>query len=333
MAFRSRVFAGFWAAVLVFSGFAVATASAAADLAPETVNLAQFDGKAPPAGQQSPLILKVQVLLDRRHFSPGVIDGYPGENVRKALAAFQRTRGLEPTGRLDRRTWSMLIEGHEVPVLGTYTIAPDDVAGPYAKAIPADYGEKAKLKRMSYTGVQEMLAERFHMDVDLLAKLNEGADFSKAGTKILVAAPGEAKPRGTITRIVVDRTVGSLTAYDEQGGTIVFYPATVGSRQLPTPTGTHKIRAVALMPNYTYRPDVNFKQGENDKPLIIPPGPNGPVGSVWIDLSKPTYGIHGTPEPSKIDKTNSHGCVRLTNWDATELAHLVKSGLKVTFVN
>lgn len=333
MAFRSHVFAGVWAAVLVLAGLAVGTPSAADDLAPETVNLATFDGKAPPAGRQSALILKVQVLLDRRHFSPGVIDGFAGENVRKALSAFQRTRSLEPTGRLDKRTWAMLIEGHEVPVLGTYTITPDDVAGPFAKTIPADYGEKAKLKAMSYTGVQEMLAERFHMDIDLLTKLNEGADFSRAGTKILVAVPGEGRPRGTITRIVVDRTAGSLTGYDEQGGTVVFYPATVGSRELPTPTGTHTIRTVALMPNYTYRPDVNFKQGENDKPLVIAPGPNGPVGSVWIDLSKPTYGIHGTPEPSKIDKTNSHGCVRLTNWDATELAHLVKSGLKVTFVN
>jgi len=136
-----------------------------------------------------------------------------------------------------------------------------------------------------------------------------------------------------VARLVADKALGQLLGYDGNDKLVVAYPATIGSPQTPSPSGTYKITGVAINPTYQYRPDVNFKQGNNSEKLIIPPGPNGPVGSVWIDLTEPTFGIHGTPEPSKIDKTNSHGCVRLTNWDAEELAKMVEKGVPVEFID
>ena len=213
-----------------------------------------------------------------------------------------------------------------------YTITPEDAAGPYVASIPEDYGQKAQLPAMSYTSVTEALAERFHMDEAYLKELNPGVDFTIPGSIIKVISPGERKT-GTVTRIVADKAQKQVFAYDDTGALIAAYPATIGSSDTPSPSGTHTVDRIALDPGYTYNPKINFKQGENHGILQIPPGPNGPVGNVWIALSKPTYGIHGTPEPSKIGKTNSHGCVRLTNWDATELAKMVKVGATVEFID
>ena len=198
--------------------------------------------------------------------------------------------------------------------------------------MPADYGHKAKLDRLSFTSVSEMLAERFHMDEAYLKALNPDAVFGRPGTVIKVANIG-ADVETPVTRIIADKARKQVRAYDASGKLVVAYPATIGSSDTPSPTGTHEVARIAFNPEYTYNPNVNFKQGDNDKILTIPPGPNGPVGSIWIALSKPTYGIHGTPDPSKIGKTESHGCVRLTNWDAAELAKLVKPGVTVQFVD
>ena len=198
-----------------------------------------------------------------------------------------------------------------------------------SKRFPDDYAEMAKLKWLGYTGPKEMLAERFHMDQSLLEVLNAGAGFSSAGDKVLVASTGE-KIDGKASRVVVDRSAGELLAYDDDR-LIAAYPATIGSAGNPSPSGTHKIKVIVKNPSYSYNPDKNFQQGDNKEPLEIPPGPNGPVGSVWIDLSEPTYGIHGTAEPDLVDKTKSHGCVRLMNWDAEELAELVSKGIPVEF--
>ena len=183
----------------------------------------------------------------------------------------------------------------------------------------------AQMKWLGFHGPLEMLAERFHMDEDLIRTLNPGADFEKAGTKLLVADTG-AVPETKVSRIVVDKNKGELIAYDESGAIVLSDPATIGSQDTPSPTGNVTVKGVANDPTYSYDPSKNFKQGDNDQPLTIPPGPNGPVGSVWIALSKPTYGIHGTPHPSLIDKSQSHGCVRLTNWDAEALSALVQPG-------
>ena len=169
------------------------------------------------------------------------------------------------------------------------------------------------------------------MDENLLAKLNPGIDFGAPGAQIVVANPGASRTDIAVTYIIADKTRKQLLGYDAANRLVVSYPATIGSEQLPSPSGVHKVNAVAWDAAYYYRPAVNFQQGNNKRKLTIPPGPNNPIGTTWIDLSEPTYGIHGTPEPSRIDKTNSHGCIRLTNWDAEELAGLVEKGVPVEF--
>ena len=272
----------------------------------------------------------LQILLDRAGASPGVIDGRFGSNVDKALAAYNEMTGTSLKSTDAEGIKAALAEtGGDA--FGSYTITSEDAAGPFVASVPTDYSEKAKLERMAFTSVTEMLAERFHMDENYLKAINPEANFNRPGTIVKVANFGKLvnKP---VARIIADKGLKQVRAYNEAGQLVAAYPATIGSGDTPSPTGIHAVSRVALDPNYTYNPKINFKQGENDKVLTIPPGPNGPVGSVWIALDKPTYGIHGTPDPSKIGKTESHGCVRLTNWDARELAKIVKSGVPVEFI-
>jgi lipoprotein-anchoring transpeptidase ErfK/SrfK len=287
----------------------------------------EADGVEPAPAIPDPAIAKLQILLDRLGASPGVIDGFDGDNVRKAVRAVQTMAGLEPTGEMTPDLLQRLDTAE--PVVGAYTITADDVAA-IVPPIPEDYAEQAKRDFLGYTSVREELAERFHMDEDLLAALNPATQWG-AGEQIAVAGYGPDK-EGKVARIEADKSARQLRAYDADGALLVAYPATIGSTDNPSPTGTHLVQAVAPMPNYTYNPEINFKQGDNDTKLIIPPGPNGPVGSMWIDLTEPTFGIHGTPQPSRIDKTQSHGCIRLTNWDAEELAKMVEPGVPVEFV-
>ncbi|WP_347517229.1 L,D-transpeptidase [Mesorhizobium sp. CAU 1741] len=275
-------------------------------------------------------VAKIQILLDRAGASPGVIDGRIGDNVNKAIDGY---RAL--TGKTLRTYDTEFIEAELAATGGdpftTYEITPTDVAGPYVASIPSDYGEKSRMERMGYISVAEMLAERFHMDERYLRSLNPGVNFDRPGTVIKVVNIGEARS-GTVMRIIADKGRKQVRAYDTDGALVAVYPSTIGSAATPSPTGTHNVERIALDPQYTYNPKINFQQGDNTKVLTIPPGPNGPVGTVWIALSKPTYGIHGTPEPSQIGKTESNGCIRLTNWDARELAQMVEVGATVEFV-
>ena len=275
-------------------------------------------------------VAKIQILLDRYGASPGVIDGRMGDNVNKAISAWR-----EMTGEALRTYDKALIDERLAETGGeafiTYEITPADVAGPFVASVPEDYSRKAQMERLSYVSVPEMLAERFHMDEKYLSALNPGVSFDRPGTRIRVIDPGAPKT-GEVARIVADKGRKQVRAYGADGRLVVAYPATIGSAATPSPTGKHTVERVALDPEYTYNPKINFQQGDNTKVLRIPPGPNGPVGTVWIALSKPTYGIHGTPEPSKIGKTESNGCIRLTNWDAQELAKMVKPGVTVEFV-
>jgi lipoprotein-anchoring transpeptidase ErfK/SrfK len=295
---------------------------------PEEVNAAQFTGGPLPEGL-SALTLKVQIILDQLGMSPGVIDGVNGRNVAKAIAGAEVLADLPVDGVLDDDIWQRLPRNS--PILVDYEISPEDVAGPFLPEIPTDYAEMAKLNRLSYTGPLEMFGERFHMSIELLRQLNPGADFNRAGTHIIVAGANQYAVTTPVATLVADKVNAQLRGYDQEGKLIVAYPATIGSEELPSPSGTHTVNAIATDAAYYYNPDLNFKQGENVDKLTIPPGPNNPIGTTWIDLSEPTYGIHGTPEPSKIDKTHSHGCVRLTNWDVEELAKLVGKGVVVEF--
>ncbi len=295
-------------------------------ITPTEIETASYDGGDLPAGQ-SALTAKVQILLDRAGISPGVVDGWRGGMSESAIMAFQRRSGLPMNGRMDHAVWDLLQGYAPAPLTMAYTITEEDAVG-LVDSIPKDYAEKAAMTSQGYTSVLEKLAERFHMDEKFLAKLNPGAAFQPGET---IHATVPAKPiRATVTRIIVDKETRRVAAYDAKGNMVADYPATVGSSDTPSPHGNHVVDAVALNPTYTYNPHRNFKQGENDRVLIIPPGPNGPVGNVWIDLSEPTYGLHGTATPSQLFLHQSHGCVRLTNWDAWELAHMVKP--KVTTV-
>ncbi|UVC08955.1 murein L,D-transpeptidase [Rhizobium sp. TH2] len=295
-----------------------------------SADIAALPGEAPNAtpSEPDPAIVHLQVLLDRAGASPGVIDGYFGENLSKAVAGFEAMRDMPVDGKLDNKVLDRLED--KVPVIQAYVITADD-AKDLVERIPKDYAEQAKMEHLAYTSVEEKLAERFHMDVGLLKALNPAAGFTP-GEKIEVAMPGAAKS-GTVKRIEIRRKSGEAFAFAEDGSLLSVYPATIGSEDSPSPKGTHKVKGVSRMPVYSYNPKVNFQQGENKKALELPGGPNGPVGTVWIDLTEPTYGIHGTPEPELIDKVGSHGCVRLTNWDAEELAGMVKPGVAVKFID
>ncbi|MBX5158813.1 murein L,D-transpeptidase [Rhizobium sp. NZLR8] len=305
--------------------------AAAGELKPDAINAASIASiKADKRSSEDPdpAIIRLQVLLDRAGASPGVIDGLAGENVNKAVAGFEAMNGLPVDGRPDAEVVSRL-EG-VAPIVESYVVSPEDAKG-LVDRIPEDYGEKARMQSLGYTSVAEKLSERFHMGIDLVNALNPASQFAPGDT-VWVVNPGPPR-EGKVKRIEADRKTGQVLAYAEDGALLAVYPATIGSEDNPAPSGKHKVKGVARMPVYRYDPKLNFKQGKNDKVLTIPKGPNGPVGTVWIDLTEPTYGIHGTPEPKLIDKVGSHGCVRLTNWDVEELAAMVKPGVLVDFVN
>lgn len=281
----------------------------------------------------NPFVVKAQVLLSRRSISPGVIDGVDGENYRKAIAEFRRQQRLPAGDEIDELAWLSLGGETAVDVIAEYTLTEKDVAYDFVSEIPRDYAEQARMKRLSYTSPREMLGERFHMSEALLTALNPRQDFAEAGAAILVASGLRAPERGMAVRVDAIKSTGMVLVVGAENQVLASYPATIGSEDTPSPSGEFTVERVVRNPNYTYNPEKNFQQGRNTKTLVLPPGPNGPVGTVWVALSKPTFGIHGTPEPAKVSKTNSHGCIRLTNWDAEELATLVSVGVLVRFVD
>ncbi|MBA3510761.1 L,D-transpeptidase [Sphingomonas sp.] len=274
-------------------------------------------------------MLAAQVMLDHGGHSPGVIDGAMGGNTRRAILAFQRANGMTTDGQTSAALLERLRGVYSGNLLQRYTITAEDVAGPFIK-VPDGMEEQAKLETLGYENPAEGIAEKFHMAQSFLKALNPGVDFASAGTEITVVVPGKDGLQAKVARIEVDKAASALRAFTAEGTLVATYPATIGSSTFPSPSGAMEVRAVAPAPTYHFDPE--GRSWGPDEKLTIAAGPNNPVGGTWIDLTKEGYGIHGTPEPRLIGKTSSHGCVRLTNWDAAELAKAVSPGTKVEFV-
>jgi lipoprotein-anchoring transpeptidase ErfK/SrfK len=274
-------------------------------------------------GAKGSAVLRAQILLSRAHFSCGEIDGSFGTNLQTTVRAFQQDRGLPVTGAVDAATWKALA-GDTAPAVTQAAVDPKDVQGPFV-SIPADLTQQASLPALGYTSALEAVSEHFHASPEVLRELNPGQDVTRAGQQInvpnvLTMPPGEA------AQVVVSKGESSVRALDASGKVLAFYVATTGSEHDPLPVGDWKILGVAHNPKFHYNAKLFWDAKNVNDRATIQPGPNNPVGVVWIDLSKEHYGIHGTPDPAKVGHAYSHGCIRLTNWDAAELAGMVKPG-------
>jgi lipoprotein-anchoring transpeptidase ErfK/SrfK len=296
----------------------------------------------PPAAAKTD-VLRLQVALDRAGFSPGALDGQSGTNTEKARGAYRKAHGGEP---------------QVTEALTRYRITEADAAGPYVADIPSDLVEQAKLSHLGYRTIREAIAERFHATPALLERLNPDATFA-AGEEIVVpdvepmqmppdapdpaqkptaaekkaegqAAKDAVKAKPDVT-VAVSKSTSALTVTDGAGKVLMYAPVTTGSEHDPLPIGEWKVNGVGLNPTFRYNPDLFWDADPTHTKALIPAGPNNPVGLVWVDISKEHYGLHGSPEPANIGRTESHGCVRLTNWDALRLAALVKPGTPVIF--
>lgn len=281
---------------------------------------------------RGPAVLRAQILLDRAGFSPGEIDSVYGPNLRGAIRGFQAAHQIPVTDEIGPETWNLL-DADTAPVFIPYSITKEDVAGPFQQ-IPDDMMKKSKLRALGYQSPIEMLAERFHINPKVLLTLNTGKAVDRAGEEIVVPNVGKAAtPAGPVRKaasVLIRKGDMTVSALDEFGAVLAQFPASAGSQHDPLPIGKWKINGVAKEPPFHYNPKLFWDADPKHSKARIAPGPNNPVGVVWIDLSKPHYGIHGTPDPSLVGHRQSHGCIRLTNWDAMRLAAMVSPGMAVS---
>jgi lipoprotein-anchoring transpeptidase ErfK/SrfK len=327
-------FALLHACLLLPIALVTATQIRAAELSPDAINSAEPSGKSLPADKPTPVGIRLQVLLDRAHFSPGEIDGKFGENAKKALRAYAEAQQAPAGVTLTDDIWKKLTSDLRA-VLASYTITERDISGPFLQRLPDKMEDLKGIPRLSYSSPREALAEKFHMSEPLLGALNPGQHFDRAGTTIVVVDIGDkhSVAAAKADRVEVDKVRQTVKLFDRSNALIGFYPATVGSEEKPSPTGTLKVTEIDHNPTYRYNPDYHFKGVHSRKPFEIKPGPNNPVGTVWINLSADGYGIHGTSWPGKVSKAASHGCVRLTNWDAERVADQISKGTPVAFID
>jgi lipoprotein-anchoring transpeptidase ErfK/SrfK len=314
--------------------------------------LAAFAAPAAAPVKPDMKILQLQVVLSKLGFSPGVLDGKSGESLNDALRGFQESRALAKSGKLDTATQKALARYASIEATKKLALTQASLSGPFTFPMPHEEADKAKLPALNYINALEALAERFHTTPETLIALNSGDTRLTPGVEVVFpnALPasrdykaGDDAWRGRLnalnvdanqpqaTRIVVDKSDRVLRVYDASDKLVAQFPATMGSKTDPLPLGRWTISGISYNPDWQYNPAILKRADKSDPKMRIPPGPNNPVGVVWIDLSKPHYGIHGTPDPDKIGRAESNGCIRLTNWDAARLSLMVKAGVPALF--